>query len=94
MVSRELAHSFDRFQLPKAFWQSKVHLNFGGPGVSFSLCCFVVYSTRRFVLSFALCYFVLVIFTLLFDFYFSPFSFAITSLGEERANLSTFRTIV
>ena len=25
---------------------------------------------------------------------FSPFSIAITSLGEERANLSTFRTIV
>ena len=31
-----------------------------------------------------LCYFVLV--------FFSPFSIAITSLGEERANLSTFRT--
>ena len=31
----------------------------GGPGVSLTLCCFVVYSTRRFVLSLALCYFVL-----------------------------------
>ena len=33
-----------------------------------------------------LCYFVLV--------FFSPFSIAITSLGEERANLSDFRTFV
>ena len=33
-----------------------------------------------------LCYFVLVLF--------SPFSIAITSLGEERANLSAFRTFV
>ena len=40
----------------------------------------MVYSTRRFVLCLTLCYFVLV--------YFSPFSIAITSLGEERANLS------
>ena len=43
--------------------------------VLLTLCCFVVHSTRRFVLSFALCYFVLV--------FFSPFSIAITSLGEE-----------
>ena len=34
----------------------------------------------------ALCYFVLV--------FFSPFSIAITSLGEERANLIAFRTFV
>ena len=46
----------------------------------------MVYSTRRFVLSLALCYFVIV--------FFSPFSIAITSLGEERANLSAFRTFV
>ena len=46
--------------------------------------CFVVYSTRRFVLSLALSYFVTV--------FFSPFSIANTSLGEERANLSAFRT--
>ena len=39
----------------------------------------VFYSTRRFVLSLALCYFVLV--------FFSPFSIAITSLGEERASV-------
>ena len=45
----------------------------------------MVYSTRRFVLSLALCYFVLV--------FFSPF-IVITSLGEERANLSAFRTFV
>ena len=43
-------------------------------------------STRRFVLCLALCYFVFV--------FFSPFSIAITSLGEERANLSAFRTFV
>ena len=46
----------------------------------------MVYSIRRFVLSFALCYFVLV--------FVSPFSTAITSLGEERANLSAFCTFV
>ena len=37
-------------------------------------------STRRFVLCLTLCYFVLV--------FFSPFSIAITSLGEERGNLN------
>ena len=46
----------------------------------------MVYSTRRFVLCLALCYFVLV--------FFSPFSIAITSLGEERASLGAFRTFV
>ena len=46
----------------------------------------MVYSTRRFVLCLALCYFVLV--------FFSPFSIAATSLWEERANLSAFRTFV
>ena len=46
----------------------------------------MIYSTRRFVLCLTLCYFVLV--------FFSPFSIAITSLGEERANLSAFRTFV
>ena len=49
-------------------------------------CCFVVYSTRRFVVFLSVCHFVLV--------FFSPFSIAITSLGEERANLSAFRTFV
>ena len=34
-----------------------------GPGVSLTLCFFVVYSTRRLVLSPALCYFVLVFFS-------------------------------
>ena len=34
----------------------------------------------------ALCYFVLV--------FFSPFGIAITSLGEDRANLSAYRTFV
>ena len=46
----------------------------------------MVYSTRRFVLCRTLCYFVLV--------FFSPFSIAVTSLGEERANLSAFLTFV
>ena len=49
-------------------------------------CCFVVYFTRRFVVCLSVCNFVLV--------FFSPFSIAITSLGEERANLSAFRTFV
>ena len=47
----------------------------------------MVYSTRRFVVCLSMCHFVLV-------FFFSPFSIAITSLGEERANLSAFRTFV
>ena len=54
--------------------------------VSLILCCFVVYSTRRFVVCLSVCHFVLV--------FFSPFSIAITSLGEERANLNAFRTFV
>ena len=54
--------------------------------VSLTLCCFMVYSTRRFVVCLSVCHFVLV--------FFSPFSIAITSLGEERANLSAFRTFV
>ena len=52
----------------------------------FTLCCFVVYSTRRFVVCLSMCHFVLV--------FLSPFSIAITSLGEERANPSAFRTFV
>ena len=46
----------------------------------------MVYSTRRFVLCLTWCHFVLV--------FFNPFNIAITSLGEENANLSTFRTFV
>ena len=46
----------------------------------------MVYSTRRLVLCLTLSYFVIV--------FFSPFSIAITSLGEERVNLSAFRTFV
>ena len=45
----------------------------------------MVYSTRRFVVCLSMCHFVV---------FFSPFSIAITSLGEERANLSAFRTFV
>ena len=46
----------------------------------------MAYSPGRFVLYLTLCYFVLV--------FFSPFSIAITSLGEKRANTSAFRTFV
>ena len=46
----------------------------------------MVYSTRQFVLSLTLCYFVIV--------FFSPFSIAITSLGEEISNLSALHTFV
>ena len=60
-----------------------------GPGVSLTLCCFVVYSTRRFVSCLTLCYFVLGFF-----FFFRTFSIVITSLGEGRANLSAFRMFV
>ena len=42
----------------------------------------MVYSTRRFVVCLSVCHFVLV--------FFNPFSIAINSLGEERANLSAF----
>ena len=46
----------------------------------------MVYSTRRFVVCLSMWHFFLV--------FCSPFSIAITSLGEERANLSAFRTFV
>ena len=49
----------------------------------FVALCF--YSTRRFVVCLSVCHFLV---------FFSPFSIAITSLGEERANLSAFRTFV
>ena len=69
----------------------------------------MVYSTRRFVLCLTLCHFVLVLLLLFFFLFFffvcffvvflllfflSPFSIAITSLVEERAKLSAFRTFV
>ena len=57
----------------------------GGPGVNLTLYCFLVYSTRRFVLSLALCYFVLV--------FLSPFRLRLPRLGK-RAFLSAFRTFV
>ena len=43
----------------------------------------MLYSTRRFAVCLTVCHFILVFFSLL--------SIAITSLGEERANLSAFR---
>ena len=42
----------------------------------------MVCSAGRFIVCLSVCHFVLV--------FFSPFSIAITSLGEERANLSAF----
>ena len=56
----------------------KLYVDRRGLGVGLTPCCFVVYSTRRFVVCLSVCHFVLV--------FFSPFSIAITSLGEERAN--------
>ena len=56
------------------------------PVVYSTWSCFVVYSMRRFVVCLAMCHFVLV--------FFIPFSIAITSRGEERANLSAFSTFV
>ena len=46
----------------------------------------MVYSTSRFVVCLSVCHVVLL--------FFSLFSIAITSLGEEIANLSAFRTFV
>ena len=46
----------------------------------------MVYSSRRDFVCLTVCHLVLV--------FFSPFSIAITSLGEERANLSAFCTFV
>ena len=46
----------------------------------------MVCSARRFVVCLSVCHVVQV--------FFSPFSITITSLGEERANLSAFRTFV
>ena len=57
--------------------------------VVYSTRRFVVYSTRRFVFSCLVSFFFF-----FFFFFFSPFSIAITLLGEERANLSAFRTFV
>ena len=45
----------------------------------------MVYSTGRFVVCLSVCHFVLV--------FFSPFSIAITSPGEERANLRAFSCV-
>ena len=46
----------------------------------------MVYSTRRFVVCLSVCHFVLA--------FFSPFSIATTSLGEDSANFNAFRTFV
>ena len=56
-----------------------------GTWLLLSVVVLIVVNFVVFVCS-ALCYFVFV--------FFSPFSIAITSLGEERANLSAFRTFV
>ena len=49
----------------------------GDPGVFLNLCCFVVYSMRRFVVCLSVCRFILV--------FFGPFSIAITSLGGRES---------
>ena len=43
------------FPLPLGVWEGLRFVG-GGPGVGLTLCCFVVYSTRRFVLCLTLCY--------------------------------------
>ena len=58
------------------------------PVVNLTFCCFVVYSTRRFVFRFAWCCFVFVCF------FFWSFEHWFTSLGEEKSNLSAFRAFV
>ena len=51
-------------------------LTSGGPGVGLALCCFVVYSARRFVVCLSMCHFFLV--------FFGPFGVAVALLGEGR----------
>ena len=46
----------------------------------------MVYSTRRFGVCLFVCHFLLV--------FFGPFSIAVASLGEERANIGAFRAFV
>ena len=75
---------FCLFPLPFGVWEGLRFVIVAFPGL-FSYLLF--YSTRRFVLCLALCYFVIF-------FVFSPFSIAITSLGEEIANISAFGTFV
>ena len=73
-----------RFPLPLGVWEGLQFVIVALPGL-FSYHLFF-YSTRRFILCLTLCYFVLV--------FFNPFSIALTSLAEERANLSAFRAFV
>ena len=80
LSGQPLCHHFPKSLTTDCF---KLWLLGGGPCVSLNLWCFVVYSARRIVVCLNLCQFVLV--------FYSPFSIAITSLGEERANLSAFR---
>ena len=54
----------------------------GGPGVSLTLCCFVVYSTRRFVVCLSVCHFVLV--------FFSPLVLRLPRLGKRELILVLF----
>ena len=51
-------------------------------GVSRTLCCFVVYSTRLFIVCLNLCYFVLV--------FFSPFSIGLPRFGKRELVLVLF----
>ena len=76
-------------------------------GVGLALCCFLVYSIYEVIcfMSYLVlfcscvfccccCFFFFFVFCFLFFvlfFFFNPFSIAITSLGEERANFSAFR---
>ena len=72
--------------LPGLFSYLGFTLLTGGPGDSLTLRFFVVYSTRRFVLCLALCYFVLL--------FFNPLGIAIISLEEGIASLCAFHAFV
>ena len=54
----------------------------GGSGVSLTICCFVVYSTRQIVLCLTLCYFVLVFSALL--------ALRLPRLGKRELSLMLF----
>ena len=72
---------------PPPRWFTLLTVLRGGPCVSLTLCCFVVYSTRRFVLCLALC-------CCFFFFFFSVLLALRLSRLRKRASLGAFRTFV
>ena len=104
MIDRFVLVWICRFPLPLDIWERLRFVIVALPGLFFYLVCctdcskavvpvlvllfgslwFILRGDLLYVLPCAILHFVLV--------FFSPFSIAITSLGEERANLSAFRT--